>query len=68
MASVSIETTLALRAFSLRDVKAWIKGLFTQDHVVESARAMAWALAPTVTSDLGADGFDMCGWSCWPSP
>src|SRR3978361_620956 len=37
MAGASIETTLELWASSLRDVKARIRGLFTQERVAASA-------------------------------
>ena len=37
MASASIETTLELWASSLRDVKARMRGLFTQSRVAASA-------------------------------
>ena len=37
MAGASIETTLELWAASLRDVKARMRGLFTQERVAASA-------------------------------
>jgi len=37
MTGASIETTLELWASSLRDVKARLRGLFTQDRVAASA-------------------------------
>ena len=37
MTGASIETTLELWASSLRDVKSWIRGLFTQERVAASA-------------------------------
>ena len=39
MTGASIETTLELWAASLRDVKARMRGLFTQERVVASAGA-----------------------------
>ena len=39
MTGASIETTLELWASSLRDVKARMRGIFTQERVVASAGA-----------------------------
>jgi hypothetical protein len=36
MAGASVETTLELWASSVRDVKAWIRPLFTQERVAAS--------------------------------
>ena len=51
MAGASIETTLELWATSLRDVKARMRSLFTQDRVAASANLFLDGL-------LAQDGLD----------
>ena len=61
MSGASIETTLELWASSLRDVKARMRGLFTQERVAVSAGLFpGWAAWRRAAQD-GLDAGRGCG-------